>query len=146
MGNKETTEVRGGVKHSLTGLGGSIVTRYYSTNDREKITDAILTLVMTECGFEVLIRAPAFNESGCLDRDSTLRLSRTGYGVGAYGPPDRWHVHYEGREVGVYDSPHEAVDAFFGVVDDRDMGHDRAELTGSGCPSALTGQSVEDWS
>lgn len=101
--------------------------RWWSTNDPEELSKAILTLIQSECGYVVRLQGPAFKDPGCLEHDSTLEIVRTGYGIGDMGPKDVWHVYYEGKKVESFGNPEKAVECFFKVVEEHDLGHDKAE-------------------
>lgn len=116
--------------------GKEVCRRWYSTHEADKIKDAMLLLLETEWGFAVRVVGPAFNEPGCLEHDSVLEIYRTGYGVGGLGPPDKWTVAYEGTTLAEFDNPEAAVDLFVRVREEKELGHDMADLTCSGVVKA----------
>ncbi len=144
---REAVPARVGTKFVYHKGGKVIDERWWSTGDEEQMKNAVLLLLETEVGFAVKVIGPSFVEKGAIDHDSTLEIRRTGYGAGGLGPKDYWHVFYEGEQIGAaFSNPEEAVDFFFKVREEKELGHDMADrgFSGHGCPSRVLKEMDEE--
>lgn len=116
--------------------------RWWSTADEQKMRDAMLLLICTDCGFNINIGGPAFKVEGCKNafcEDSVLAITRTGHGSAYYGPKDFWTVSFNGVSLERFDDPEKAIDFFMQKRMEYEIGQDMAELnfSGHGSPGLL---------
>lgn len=124
---QERKEVRGGTLNIYKKLYQAPIKRFYSTNEYEVLKDAILTLIMSDCGFSIKMDT-LFDPDAKSQEESTLEIKRTGYGYSYLGPRDFWYLIRNGKEVLVTDNPHEIVDEFFRLVERHNLGQHNATI------------------
>lgn len=112
--------------------------RWFSTSEDEKIKAAILLLTITECGFSISIDGPAFNvvEDQPFMNNANLSITRTGFGIGGFGPKDEWFVNFNNTTLQNFDNPEKAVAYFMEIRQKIQIGHDMDSINfyGHGCP------------
>lgn len=123
--------------------------RWWSTCDEQKMRDAMLLLICTDCGFNINIGGPAFKVPGAKNNfsdDSILSITRSGYGSAYYGPKDYWTVSFNGTVLEKFDDPTKAIDFFMAKRMEYEVGHDMADLNfcGHGTPRSLWAGDEED--
>lgn len=120
-------DVRGGRTNVYRAFNKNPIKRFFSTEDTEKLKDAILTLIMSGCGYSIKLHT-LFDKTANSIEESTLEIKQTGYGIAGFGPRDFWHLIRNGVEVFKADNPHEVVEMFFFLIIENKLGYNYAEL------------------